>query len=239
MEDNTVRLETLSSGGVLTKIGGFTGQVYAWMTYGLFMTAAVAFITNFLFETSPMFRIWLIQNSWVITAAFFLQLILVIALSFGIEKFNTVVSVLMFSAYSILMGFTLFGILAQYTTASVFIAFAVTGGTFMVMSVIGFVTKTDLTRIGGIAIMGLIGVIIGTVVNIFLQSSAMDMVLTYAGIFIFLILIAYDSQKIRRFAAIAEQSGHTTRYAIIGALNLYLDFINLFLRILSITGKRK
>lgn len=233
--DNIATTQNTESVGVLTNIGAFVAQVYGWMTIGMFTTAMVA--VPFAFY-EPL-QDWLARNFWIIYVAFFAQLIMVFAISGMINRLNPIMASGLFLLYSALMGVTLSGIFWAYELGSIFAAFAVTAGTFLLMSAVGYFTKTDLTRIGNLAIMGLIGIIIATVVNIFLQSSGLDLFLTYAGILVFLILIAYDTQKIKKYAAVAEQTGKMSQYAIIAALSLYLDFINLFLRILSLFGSRK
>ena len=234
MNEKVSLLDSLQT-GTLTNLGAFMSQVYAWMTLGLFTTAAVAFV----FAYSPPLQAFYLTNPDLVSITFILQLLLVIGFSFLINKISAPVAALLFMIYSASVGFTFASLFLIYTESSIFTTFLATAGTFAVMSAIGFITKVDLTKIGGIAIMGLIGLIIGSLVNIFLQSTGFSIFLTYAGIFVFMVLIAYDTQKIKKYAALAEQGGRSVQLSIIAALSLYLDFINLFIRLLSLFGKRK
>lgn len=222
--------------GVLVNVNAFISQVYSWMTGGLLLTAAIAWFIS----QQPDIGQYVRENDlWgVLILA---ELVVVIGLSFFINKMNAAVAALLFLLYAALNG-VFFGafVMALFETSSVFAAFAATAGTFAVMTIYGLVTKSDLTKFGSIAIMGLFGLIIGSLVNaFFLQNDGLGMALTYIGIFIFIILIAYDTQKLKDYAAVAEQQGNATHMAILGALSLYLDFINLFIRLLAIFGKRK
>lgn len=227
---------TTASTGVLVNLNSFISQVYAWMTGGLLVTAAVAWVISQQQDLADYVR----ENE-LFGLLIIVELVVVIALSAFINKMNVFLAGTLFLFYAVLNGI-FFGafVLALFETQSVYAAFAATAGTFAVMTIYGLVTKSDLTKFGSIAIMGLFGLIIGSLVNAFLiQSDSLGMVLTYVGIFIFIILIAYDTQKLKTYAAVAEQEGNATHMAILGALSLYLDFINLFIRLLSIFGKRK
>lgn len=213
----------------------FFSQVYMWMTGGLLLTALTAFLVN----TNLGVMYFLFTNSWVVPLIFILELVIVVGLSAMINKLNAVVASFLFLFYSVLNGIFFGLIVAVYTEASVFLAFGATAGTFLIMSLFGFLTKRDLTSWGTLAIMGVFGLILGTVLNIFVRSDGISWVLTFVGIILFIILIAYDTQKLKHMAAEAEQSGNFGRLAILGALNLYLDFINLFIRLLQIFGKQK
>lgn len=222
-------------GHVSTTVASFMAQVYGWMTAGLFLTAAVAFVVtsnlNLLF--------WIATNDWVIPLLFITELVVVVILSAFVEKLHPAAAAALFLFYSLLNG-VFFGVLVTlYTLASVFLAFGATAGTFAIMSVYGFVTKSDLTRWGNLALMGLFGLILGIILNIFLKSSGLDWLLTFIGIGIFIILIAYDTQKLKHYSEAASQSANPSKYAVMGALSLYLDFINLFIRLLAIFGKRR
>lgn len=140
--------------------------------------------------------------------------------------------------YSVLTGMTFSIYFLAFTAASIASTFFITAGTFAVMSVYGYFTKSDLTKWGNLFLMALIGVIIASIVNIFLKSETVYWIATYAGVLIFIGLIAYDTQKIKALVY-TEDNEHTQKLAICGALSLYLDFINLFIMLLRIFGQRK
>lgn len=211
-------------------------QVYLLMTLGLVITAVVAAWVS----TSPTLLRLIYTNWWVPLGLFVVQLILVIALTAAISRLSTGAAVALFVAYAALLGLTLSAIFIVYTDASIATAFFVTGGTFGVMSIFGFVTKRDLTKMGSLLIMLLLGFVLGTVLNMFLRSSALYWILTYVGIGIFVGLIAYDTQKIKRMAASGLTGGRNRGgLVVMGALALYLDFINLFLLLLRIFGRSR
>ena len=209
-------------------------QVYAWMAAGLAITGFVAYWTyssGFINSLSGPVMIGLIV----------VELGVVIGLSWGISRLSGPLAVGAFLFYSLLNGLTLSTIFLIYTSDSIASTFFVTAATFGAMSMYGYTTKRDLTTIGNMLFMALLGLIIASVVNMFLQSSALYWILTYAGILIFVGLIAYDTQRIKR---LSETMGGQTaesiqKVAIMGALRLYLDFINLFLRLLQVLGKRR
>jgi len=211
-------------------------QVYLLMALGLVITAVVAAGVS----TSPTMVRLIYANWWVPLALFAVQLILVIALTAAISRLSTGAAVALFVAYAALLGVTLSAIFIVYTDASIATTFLVTGGTFGAMSIFGFVTKRDLTKMGSLLIMLLIGFVLGSLLNIFLRSSALYWILTYVGIAIFVGLIAYDTQKIKRMAASGFAGGRNRGgLVVIGALALYLDFINLFLLLLRIFGRSR
>jgi FtsH-binding integral membrane protein len=172
---------------------------------------------------------------WVLIIA---ELGLVFWLSFRIQKMSPATAASAFLVYSLLNGLTLSVVLFAYTQASVFQAFAVTAAMFGAMSVYGLVTKKDLTSWGSFFFMGLIGIILASIVNYFLKSGALNMTISVIGVFVFVGLTAYDTQKLKAFAMHAE-GDRVTNFAVIGALALYLDFINLFLMILRLMGGRR
>jgi FtsH-binding integral membrane protein len=211
-------------------------QVYLLMTLGLVVTAIVAAWVS---VTPSMLR-FIYSSVWVPIGLMVAQIALVVGLSAAITRLSTGVAVGLFLAYSALLGVSLSAILLYYTQTSIALTFMITAGTFGAMSIFGFVTKRDLTKMGSLMIMLLIGVILGSVINIFLRSSALYWILTYVGVGIFVGLIAYDTQKIKQLAA-AGLSGDKRRGSIVvlGALKLYLDFINLFLLLLRIFGRQR
>ncbi|MBQ2779201.1 MAG: Bax inhibitor-1/YccA family protein [Bacteroidaceae bacterium] len=170
------------------------------------------------------------------------ELLLVIVLSMAINKISANVAMIMFAVYSILTGVTLSPILFMYTEESVATTFFITAATFGAMALIGYTTKKDLSTMGRVLLMALIGLIIASIANIFIGSSGMGLIINYAGVLIFVGLTAYDTQKIKvliQNSIARDGAALVPKIAIIGALELYLDFINLFIKLLSIMGKRK
>jgi FtsH-binding integral membrane protein len=217
-----------------TDVQAFMSRVYLWMATALMVTAVVSAAV----AADQAFQIQLLSSS-----LFFVliigELAVVLVLSLLVNRLSVIAATVLFFAYAALTGVTISMIFLVYTDASITATFGVTAGTFAVMSVIGYVTKVDLTRLGGFLLMGLIGVMLGSIVNLFLQNSALYWIITYVGILVFVGLTAYDTQKLKRMAA-AGLSGEAERKAsIIGALRLYLDFINLFLMLLRVMGRRR
>lgn len=230
MPSQAITVPTATLGG----LSAFISQVYMWMTGGLLITTATTFLVS---STDLLY--WFYMNSWSLTLIFILELVVVIGLSWLAPKLNPVVAVTLFALYAVLNGLFFGLIIPLYTDGSVLVAFGATAGTFMVMSLYGYFTQSDLTKFGTLALMGLFGLIIGLVLNIFIRSDVVSTILTFVGIIIFVVLIAYDTQKLKDLAGQAEAEGRVTGYAIRGALILYLDFINLFIRLLQIFGKRR
>jgi FtsH-binding integral membrane protein len=206
------------------------------MTAGLGMTA----LTSFIVLSSPAAQQLIFGNKIVFYGLIFAELGLVIAISAAINRISAMSATLMFLAYSALNGVTFAAIFKIYTSGSIVSTFLVTAGTFGAMSLYGYVTKRDMTGFGSFLFMGLIGIIIASVVNIFLNSEMIYWITTYIGVFIFVGLTAYDTQKIKQIgqAGFAD-SEHRQKAAVLGALRLYLDFINLFLMLLRIMGNRR
>jgi len=210
-------------------------KTYLWMTMALVITGLMAYVvaTN---QTITTFLALHHQLIWVLLIA---ELGLVIGLNAAINKLSLPVATLMFITYAVLNGVTFSSLFYVYTMGSLATTFLITAGTFGAMSAVGFFTKVDLSSIGKILLMALIGLIIATVVNLFVQSSALEMILSYVGVLVFVGLTAYDTQKIKQMFMMAPDAGAATqKYALIGALMLYLDFVNLFLYLLRIFGKR-
>ena len=211
----------------------FVRRVYNWMALGLAVTA----VTALLVINSGL--IYSILNPMVMLVLIVAELGIVVALSAAIGRLQSSTALFMFFAYSFLNGLTLSTIFLIYTKASIANTFFVTAGTFAVMSVYGYTTKRDLTSMGSFLMMGLFGVIIASFVNFFFKSPAFYWLITYAGIVIFVGLTAYDAQAIKEMAYAGFAGSEEERKgAIIGALRLYLDFINLFLLLLRIFGRR-
>ncbi|WP_297826205.1 Bax inhibitor-1/YccA family protein [uncultured Desulfovibrio sp.] len=225
---------SVAQSGVNSVASVYMRQVYQWMTAGLALTTAVAYGV----ASSPAIRDAILGNSMVMILLIVAQFGLVIALSAAIHKMSAGTATALFLLYSALTGATLSSIFVIYPIASIANAFLVTTGTFLAMSVYGSVTKRDLTGMGNFLFMGLIGIVIAMVVNIFLRSGMMDLIISCLGVLIFTGLTAYDTQKLRRFGEGAPLADGTAvrRGAIMGALTLYLDFINLFLMLLRLFG---
>ena len=213
-------------------------NVYLWMTLGLVMTGLTAmYIAK---SESLIYAIFGNQAIfWVLMIA---ELVLVVVLSAAINRLSFAVAGLMFAVYSVLNGATLSVIFLAYTEASIAQTFFVTAGTFGAMSVFGYFTKRDLSPVGRVLVMALIGLIIASVVNIFFRNSVVEAITNYAGVVIFVGLTAYDTQKIKQMLQMSyEQADVDTlgKIALMGSLTLYLDFVNLFLHLLELMGKRK
>jgi uncharacterized protein len=211
-------------------------QVYAWMTAGLLVTGAVAAYT----AQSALLLQLIFGNPFGIWVLFIAQIAMVIGLSAGISRLAPTVATALFIGYAALNGLTMASIFLVYTRASIASTFFITAATFALMSFYGYVTRRDLTRMGSLLFMALIGLILASLVNFFLKSAALYWIITYAGVLIFVGLTAYDTQRLKM---IAIQTAHdprmAARYAVNGALTLYLDFINLFLLLLRIMGNRR
>jgi FtsH-binding integral membrane protein len=204
------------------------------MTAGLLVTSAVAAYA----ASTPVVLNLLYGNSFVIWLLFLAQIGLVIALSAAIDRLTPETAVALFVAYAALNGLTLSAIFLVYTYTSISQAFLATAATFGAMSLYGSTTKRDLSTAGNLLVMGLIGFVIGSIINLFWANSALYWVLTYLGIAIFIGLTAWDTQQIKRLIQQADDDTSARRVAIIGALKLYLDFLNLFLLVLRIFGSR-
>lgn len=225
---------TIAQSGVGSAVSVYMRHVYQWMTAGLALTTVVAYGV----AGTPAIRDAILGNSLVLILLVGAQFGLVIALSAAIHKLSAGAATGLFLLYSALTGAMLSSIFVVYPIASIGTAFLVTTGTFLAMTVYGTVTRRDLTGLGNFLFMGLIGIIIAMVVNIFLQSSMMNFIVSCLGVLIFTGLTAYDTQKLRRFgeAAPLEDGTAIRRGAILGALTLYLDFINIFLMLLQLFG---
>lgn len=214
----------------------FINKVYNWMALALLITG----LTSWGVASSETLIYSIISNQFLFYGLLIGELLLVGYLSGAIDKMTPATAVFLFLMYSCLNGLTLSIIFLVYTSGSIATTFFICGGTFAVMSLYGFRTKTDLTKIGNLAFMALIGIILASIANFFMKSEILYWVVTYLGVAIFVGLIAYDTQKIKRMSQRgfydeeSEQKG-----AVLGALAMYLDFINLFLFLLRIFGRRK
>lgn len=212
-------------------------SVYVWMTLALVITAFVAMYV----AKSYTLLAAIAQNSLLFWGLLIAEIGVVWYLSARISRISFTKATVLFILYSILNGVTLSFIFAIYTAASIASTFFITAGTFAVMAIFGYVTKKDLSKIGNICIMALIGIIIASLVNLFLKSAMMDVVISYIGVLLFVGLTAYDTQKIKRLLSAddMEVNETTQKIALLGAMTLYLDFINLFLYLLRLLGDRK
>ncbi|GAB3970031.1 Bax inhibitor-1/YccA family protein [Spirosoma terrae] len=214
----------------------FMTQVYGWMTVALLVTATVSiWVAN-----SPTALELIFGNRLVFYGLLIGEFVLVMSLSAAVQRVSARTATLMFLGYAIMNGLTLASIFLLYTGGSIASTFFVTAGTFGAMSAYGYFTKRDLTSLGGFLLMGLIGLIIASLVNLFWQNETLYWVSTYAGVLIFVGLTAYDTQKIKEMNIIGNAGTDEDRKeAIMGALRLYLDFINMFLYLLRLFGRRR
>lgn len=211
-------------------------KVYLWMTLALLITGFTAYAV----ATTPQLTKLIFANQAVVWILFGAELLLVFGLSAAINRLSLLTATLMFILYSVINGAVLSVIFFAYSIGSIATTFFITAGTFGAMSLYGYFTKSDLTSWGKILIMALIGIIIATVVNIFVKSSGLDLIISYAGVLIFVGLTAYDTQKIKTMCLQAPDAGESMqKIALLGALSLYLDFINLFIYLLRILGRRE
>ena len=211
-------------------------KVYVWMTLALVITGVTAYGV----ATSPGLMMAIATNKLLFWGLIIAEFGLVLAISAAINKLSLTTATMLFVLYSVINGATLSFIFAIYTMSSIASVFFITAGTFAVMAFSGYTTKKDLTSMGKILLMALIGIIIATVVNIFLKSTGLEMIVSYLGVLIFVGLTAYDSQKIKQMLLMAPDAGEgAQKLALLGALSLYLDFVNLFIYLLRIFGRRE
>jgi uncharacterized protein len=214
----------------------FILKVYGWMTAGLCITGILAMFT----AQSQEMREFIFGTPYVYVALIIAQLGLVIWLGTRIQKMTAMTATLVFTGYAALTGVTLAAVILAYTASSIASTFFVTAGTFGVMSLYGVVTRRDLTGWGNFLMMGLVGMIIASLVNLFLHNETVYWMTTTIGVLVFVGLTAYDTQKIRMMAfEVAGDGEMEQKGAIMGALRLYLDFINLFLLLLRLLGRRR
>ncbi|MCF7862379.1 Bax inhibitor-1/YccA family protein [Candidatus Woesearchaeota archaeon] len=214
----------------------FFQKVYGWMFLGLIISG----ITAFWIASSPSLYSVILGNQLIFFGILIGELLLVVGLVALMKKISASLATLMFLLYCFMTGLTLSVIFLVYTIQSIGMTFFIAATMFGVMSVYGMVTNADLTKMGQIMIMGLIGIIIASVVNIFLRNSMFDLIISIIGVIVFTGLTAYDTQKIKETNIIGnEGTEEDTKESIMGALKLYLDFINLFLNLLRLFGKRR
>lgn len=211
-------------------------KVFVWMTLGLAITGLTAFGV----ATSPALLSIVFGSRLVFWGLIIAEFALVFAVSGAINRLSLATATLLFVLYSVVNGATLSVIFLAFSMPVIAKVFFITAGTFGVMALVGYTTKTDLTSMGKILFMALIGVIIATVANLFVRSSGFDLVISYVGVLVFVGLTAYDTQKIKRMCQMAPDAGESMqKLALLGALELYLDFINLFIYLLRIFGNNR
>ena len=239
MNYNDFELKNLSVDEQLSMSSAFPvlmRKVYVWMTLALVITGFTAYGV----ATSPGVLQLIFGNQILFWGMIIAELALVIGVSAAINRLSLTTATLMFILYSVINGALFSSIFLIYTASSIATVFFITAGTFGVMALIGYTTKTDLTSIGKYLFMALIGLIIATLVNMFIKSEGFTYILSYIGVLIFVGLTAYDSQKIKQMLLQALDAGEgAQKLALLGALTLYLDFINLFIYLLRIFGRRE
>ncbi len=214
----------------------FMVKVYGWMAFALMVTGFVSLLV----VSSEAILNLIFGSMYVFYGLIIVELIMVGYLAGWVRSMSASTATLVFLLYACVNGLTLSFIFLIYTTGSIASTFFISAGTFAVMSVYGYTTKSDLSKWGNILFMGLIGLIIASIANIFMQSTALYWITTYVGVLVFVGLTAYDTQRIKESAVIGtDDTEAESKAAVMGALTLYLDFINLFLKLLRIFGRRK
>lgn len=232
-EERLYRMIEEKEGLVSLAFPALMRKVYVWMTLALVITG----FTAFGIAENPGLVYTIVTNRLLFWGLIIGEFALVMAIYGAIGKLSATAATLLFVLYSIVNGATLSVIFLAYTMTSIASVFFITAGTFAVMAFIGYTTKTDLTSFGKMLMMGLIGIILATVVNIFIGSSMLNMMVSYVGVVVFVGLTAYDSQKIKNLLyQVGNMSEEAQKLALLGSLTLYLDFINLFLMLLRIFG---
>ncbi|URZ03791.1 Bax inhibitor-1/YccA family protein [Clostridium felsineum] len=219
-------------------VRSFIQQVYMWMTLALLTTAGVALAVS----TSPSLIEAIFLNRSLFFVLIIAEVFLVGFLSRGINKMSSQVATAIFFVYSVVNGFTFSWIFLAYDLGSISSIFFITAGTFGAMSLYGYVTKKDLSSIGNICLMGLIGLIIASIVNIFIINNTFSLIVSFIGVIIFVAITAYDTQRIKKMAVSLSYSDDmevSAKGSILGALTLYLDFINLFIYMLRLFGRKR
>ena len=219
-----------------THVNDFVRSVYNWMCIGLALTGFIAWSVS----GNDTIKQLVFGNSMILIVLIIAELGLVFAISGMINKMSAGTATGLFVLYSALNGVTLSFIFLVYTSASIVSTFFICAATFLACSIYGWTTKRDLTSMGGFLMMGLIGIIIASLVNMFIRSTAMHYIISYIGVIVFVGLTAYDTQKLKNMAMAQPDNldgGVIRKGAILGALSLYLDFINLFLMLLRIFGQ--
>ena len=211
-------------------------KVFVWMTLALAITGLTAYGV----ATSPAILSLIFSSKVTFFGLIIAEFALVFAISGAINRLSLSTATMLFILYSVINGATLSSIFFAFSVATIGKVFFITAGTFGAMALVGYTTKTDLTSMGKLLFMALLGIIIASVVNMFVASSSLDLILSYVGVLVFVGLTAYDTQKIKQMCQAAPDAGESAqKLALIGALSLYLDFINLFLYLLRIFGNNR
>lgn len=211
-------------------------KVFVWMTLALAITGLTAYGV----ATSPALLSLIFSSKVTFFGLIIAEFALVFAISGAINRLSLSTATLLFILYSVINGATLSSIFFVFSVATISKVFFITAGTFGAMALVGYTTKTDLTSMGKLLFMALLGIIIASVVNMFVASSGLDLILSYVGVLVFVGLTAYDTQKIKQMCQAAPDAGESSqKLALIGALSLYLDFINLFIYLLRIFGNNR
>ena len=211
-------------------------KVFVWMTLALAITGLTAYGV----ATSPTILSLIFSSKVTFFGLIIAEFALVFAISGAINRLSLSTATMLFILYSVINGATLSSIFFAFSGATISKEFFITAGTFGAMALVGYTTKTDLTSMGKLLFMALLGIIIASVVNMFVASSGLDLILSYVGVLVFVGLTAYDTQKIKQMCQAAPDASESTqKLALIGALSLYLDFINLFLYLLRIFGNNR
>ncbi|WNN45724.1 MULTISPECIES: Bax inhibitor-1/YccA family protein [Winslowiella] len=230
-----------SNGSIVQQAGTglqtYMAQVYGWMTCGLLLTAFVAWFA----ANTPSVMQLVFANQITFFGLIIVQLVLVFVLSGMVHKMSGAVATALFMLYSALTGLTMASIFLVYTYSSIASTFFIAAGMFGAMSFWGYTTKRDLSGMGNMLFMALIGIVLATLVNFWLKSTALMWAVTYIGVVVFVGLTAYDTQKLKNIGEgiNVDDKENLRRFSIMGALTLYLDFINLFLMLLRIFGNRR
>ena len=225
-----------SNAHIIAETNRFFRKVYGWMTLGLMLSG----VTAFFIAGSPVIIELLFSNSLIIIAIIIGQILLVGSLAGWVQKMSATTAIFVFLLYCFTTGITLSSIFLIYTMSSIGNVFFITAGMFGFMSLYGFFTKDDLSGFGRIALMGLVGIIIASIVNIWMRNSQFDLIISCISIMIFTALTAYDTQRIKAMNIIGnEGTEEDTKESIMGVLSLYLDFINIFVQLLHLFGKRR
>jgi len=236
-EENQITLQGIQTQEVSRT---FISKVFLWMAGALTLTAITSFLVAANFEAVlPFF----VKPEGGLSILFWIAILapfaLVLIMSAAVNRLSLSVLSLLYILYSVLMGVSLSFIFLVYDIRAIGVTFAVTAGTFIVMALMGYTTKTDLTKFGSLLLMALFGIIIAMIVNIFMKSGTMDYIISILGVLIFTGLTAYDVQKLKKYSAqIGEFNNTAGKMALMGALTLYLDFVNLFLFLLRIFGRK-
>jgi FtsH-binding integral membrane protein len=232
-DSNARRMATPVTAEIDAGLRAHMQRVYGYMAGGLALTGLVAYaaaVSGFYQAIAGTALIWVVMLA---------PLGFVLALSFGIQRMTAGTAMLLFWIYAAVMGLSLGGIFLVYTETSIARVFFITAATFGAMSLYGYTTNADLSRMGSFLLMGLIGLVIASLVNIFIGSSALQFAISIIGVIVFVGLTAYDTQRIKEIYLESDSAEIADKKAVLGALALYLDFINLFMMLLQLFGQRR